>query len=182
MKKIKGALLKYFIINIRANKTGIYDELLTDEEKEIVNQQIFDAIWYPFEYYRIAFTAVFKVEAKGDVKEIIKWGYEFGKQIVSQMYRRSKKKRTLRHAITSYQHLLRLWFNFGELNEEIVSDNEFNLKFVGDQPDFDLHYYIALGWLKAFFEGYLEKEISTKFTKKLWEGDGYTAINLTWKS
>jgi hypothetical protein len=79
MKKIKGALLKYFIINIRANKIGIYDELLTDEEKEIVNQQILDAIWYPFEYYEKAFTAIFKVEAKGDVKEIIEWGYKFGK-------------------------------------------------------------------------------------------------------
>ena len=180
MKKIKGALLKYFIINIRANKTGIYDEILTEKEKEIVNQQIHDAIWYPFEHYQIAFTAIFKVEAKGDVKEIIKWGHEFGKQIVSHMYGRSIKKRTLRHAITSYQHLLKLWFNFGELNEDIISDNEFNLIFDGDQPDFDLHYYIALGWLKSFFEGYLQTEVTTKFLQKSWEGDEKTIINLSW--
>ena len=180
MRNVKGALLKFFVIAIKTNKTGIYDEILNEDEKKFISQRILDAVWYPLEYYKKIFQAVFKVEGKGDVKNVIKWGYLFGKQTTAHIYRKIKQKRSLEHAIISYQTLVKLWFDFGELNSEIISDNEFNLKFEGNQPDFDLHYYIAMGWIKAFFEGYLDKKVSAKFIKKIWEGDNCTVLNLSW--
>ncbi|MFX1274309.1 MAG: hypothetical protein ACFFAT_04620, partial [Promethearchaeota archaeon] len=139
MWKVKGALLKNFVIIIRSNKTGAYDNILTEEEKEIVNQQILDAVWYPYEYYKKLFTAVANVEADGDPKKIEEWGFTYAKQAVDRIHRGKSKRRSLRHAITSYDALIKLWFNFGILKENIISDNEINIEITEFDNEFDLH-------------------------------------------
>ncbi|MFX1275131.1 MAG: hypothetical protein ACFFAT_08820 [Promethearchaeota archaeon] len=179
---VKGSLLKFFVMNVRANKTGVYDSILTEDEKKFVSQRILDVGWYPLEYYKKIFTAIAKVEVNGNAEKVEEWGYEFANKTIGRIYSRTKKKRSLNHAIKSYQSLIKLWFDFGYLTEEIISENEFNLVFDGEQPDFDLHYYIGMGWIRSFFEAYLDTKISTKFLKKSWEGDEKTIINLTWNS
>ena len=181
-KKTKGSLLKYIVIPIRANKTGIYDEILTEEEKKFVNQQILDAVWYPYKYYKNLYNAIGKVEAKGDMEIAIKWGYDQGKVVIKNMYKNLDEKRSPRHALTSYLHLVKLWFNFGAHDGEIVSDNEINVSIGDFDDDFEIFYFSTMGWLKAFFEGYLNTTISAKFLKKAWMGDDKTVYNLTWRA
>ena len=182
MRQIKGAVFKYFIMNIRANKTGIYDELLTEEEKEIVNQRILDAVWYPYDHFKKIFSAVAKAEANNDMNNIIKWGYDYAQKTLDRMYKDRMKKRGLRLAITTYDHMFKLWFDFGKQKGEIISDNEVNISFDDFDKDFDLFYYLACGWIQSFFEAYLGTKVSTKFLQKSWEGDEQTIINLTWTS
>ena len=62
LKQTKGSLLKYVIKIIRANKTGVYDEILTEDEKRFVNQQVLDAVWYPYDFYKKLYNAIRKVE------------------------------------------------------------------------------------------------------------------------
>ncbi|MFX1275136.1 MAG: hypothetical protein ACFFBP_16265 [Promethearchaeota archaeon] len=182
MKHIKGALFKYFIMNIRANKSGLYDNMLTEEEKEIVNQRILDAIWYPYEQFKMIFSRVAKVEAKGDLNNIIKWGYKHAQKTIDRMYKDRMKKRSLKLAISTYDHLFKLWFDFGKQESNIISDNEINISFMDFDDDFDLFYYVASGWIQSFFEAYLGTKIKTKFLQKSWEGADKTTINVTWNS
>ena len=181
-KKIKGSLLKYVVMIIRANKTGSYDEILKEEEKNFVKQRIQDAVWYPFEFYKNLYNAIGKVEAKGEMETAIKWSYDQGKVVIKSMYKNIDEKRSLRHALTSFLHLIKLWFNFGTHDGEIVSDNEINISIGDFDEDFELFYYSTIGWLKAFFEGYSNTNISAKFMKKAWIGDEKTLYNLTWST
>ena len=182
LKQTKGSLLKYVIKIIRANKTGVYDEILTEDEKRFVNQQVLDAVWYPYDFYKKLYNAIRKVEAKGDMERAIMWGYDQGKVVINSMYKDLSKKRSPRHALTSYLHLIKLWFDFGTHEGEIVSDNEINVSIGDFDEDFELFYYSTLGWIKAFFEGYMNTPISAKFLKKVWEGDDKTVFNFTWNS
>ena len=175
-------MLKNFVIIIRSNKTGIYNNILDEEEKEIVNQQILDAIWYPYDYYKSLFSAVAKIEAEGDPKKIEQWDFNYAKQAVDRIHKRTTRKRSLRHAITSYNALIKMWFNFGVLKENIISDNEINVEITEFDNEFDFHYYILMGWLRAFYGSYLDTSVSGKFLQKSWEGYGNTIINLTWNS
>jgi len=80
MRRVKGVLLKFFVKSIRANKSGIYDNLITEVDMQTVNKRILDAVWYPYEAFKNYFNAVCKVDAKDNVKIIQKWGYKRGKE------------------------------------------------------------------------------------------------------
>ncbi|MFX1394207.1 MAG: hypothetical protein ACFFAH_11585 [Promethearchaeota archaeon] len=182
MRQIKGSLLKYFIKNIRANKSGIYDEILTEEEKEIINLRILDSVWYPYEYFKKLLSAVVKVEANGDMTTVAKWGYDHGKRTLDQIHKGRREKRPLPLAIASYDQLFKLWFDFGKQYGEIISENEINIVIEEFDEDFDLFYYIGSGWIRSFFENYLDTKIQLKFLQKSWEGDDKTILNLNWNS
>ncbi|MFX1397984.1 MAG: hypothetical protein ACFFAS_13185 [Promethearchaeota archaeon] len=58
-------MIKPLVIGIKADKSGAYDNLLTDEDKEVISERIFDAAWYPFETYKNCFNAVARIFARG---------------------------------------------------------------------------------------------------------------------
>ena len=182
MRQVKGALFKHFIINIRANKSGIYDTLLNEEEKNIVKQQVLDALWYPYDHLKMIIVATTKAEAGADKNNLKSWGCEHAKKFLKNLHKDTVKERGKSLALKTYDRLFNLWFNFGKQHGEIVSDNEMNVIFEDFDQDFDLIYYLAYSWIQSFFEAYLGKKISTKFILKSWEGDEKTIINLTWNS
>ena len=116
MNRVKGALLKLYIKGIRANKSGIYENMLSEEDMEIVNQRILDGAWYSFETFKKCFNAVTQVYAKNDKKIVKKMGYNAGKETIKRLYRGPMMKRDLSDAIKSYNNLFRLWFDFGKLS------------------------------------------------------------------
>ncbi|MFX1276200.1 MAG: hypothetical protein ACFFBP_09015 [Promethearchaeota archaeon] len=182
MRQIKGALFKHFIINIRANKSGIYDKILSEEEKKIVDQQILDAIWYPYDQFKMICIATAKAEAEGNKDNLKNWGYTHAKKFLKHLHKDNIKKRGISLALKTYNRLFKLWFNFGKQYGELVSENEINFIFEDFDSNFDLIYYLASGWIQSFIEAYLNQTVRTKFLKKSWEGDEKTIINLSWSS
>ena len=98
---------------------------------------------------------------------------------MSRLYKGPAMKRNLSDAIKSYNSLWNLWFNFGKQTGKVVSENEIIITLEFD-PDFRFLYYIAIGWLECFFEGYLGKKVFAKFLEKSWETGEKTIFNLTW--
>jgi len=183
MRQIKGAIFKHFIINVRANKSGIYEKILTEEEKNIVNQQILDALWYPYEHFKIICEATAKAEGINNKNEMKTWGYNHSKKFLNNMHKNSGiQKRAVSLAIKTYDRFFKLWFNFGKQYGEIISENEVNYIFEDFDKEFDMIYYLAAGWIQGFMEAYLNKKVKTKFLQKTWEGDNKTIINITWDS
>jgi len=181
MGKVKGALLKLYIKGIRANKSGIYENMLSEEDMEIVNQRILDGAWYSFETFKNCFSAVTQVYAKNDKKIVKKMGYNAGKETIKRLYRGPMMKRDLSDAIKSYNNLFRLWFDFGKQYGEIVSENEIKIIIEDFDPDFEFFYYIAEGWMESFFDGYLGTKVSTEIIEKSWKGAKRTTVKITWK-
>ena len=180
MSKIKGALFKFYVKGIRANKTGIYQKMLSEEDLKIVNQRILDSAWYPFETFKNCFNAINKVVANNDKDIVKKMGYNAGKETLARLYTNPMNKKELSDAIKSYNNLFKLWFDFGHQYGEIVSDNEIKIIIEDFDPDFEYFYIIATGWMSSFFDAYLRTKVSTSFLEKSWEGDKRTAIKVKW--
>lgn len=182
MRKVKGVLLKFFVKSIRANKTGIYNDLLSEEDMGIVNKRILDGAWYPYEVFKNCFNAVCKVDGRDNVKVIQKWGYNRGKETLERLYKEPLMKRDLSGAVNSYNTLFKLWFNFGKQYGEIQSENNVDIIIEDFDKDFRLFYYIAMGWMQGFFEIYTGISITAKFLEKPWEGADKMVVNLSWNS
>ena len=92
------------------------------------------------------------------------------------------KKKDLKTAITSYNNLFKLWFDFGKQHGEIISDNEVHIYIEEFDKDFKLFYHIASGWMRGFFESYLGNKVSTDFLEKSWDENERTVVKITWNS
>ncbi|MBN1801505.1 MAG: hypothetical protein JW891_08365 [Candidatus Lokiarchaeota archaeon] len=181
-KKVRGGLLKATVKAIRANKTGVYDSLINDDDKKIVRQQILESAWYPFDTYKRLLNTVAKIIANDDVKIVEKWGYSDGRKNVTRIHKGRSQKITQRLAMKAYNSLFKLWFNFGDQKADLVSENEMHLVLDGFDPDFKFFYYLAKGWMTSYFENYFNANISATFLKKSWEGADKTVIGLKWSS
>ena len=76
----------------------------------------------------------------------------------------------------------KLSLNFGELDAEIISDNQVKLSFKDFERDWENFYHLALGWIQKFIELSIKKKVEAKFLKKSWEGADETEILLSWTS
>lgn len=182
MGRVKGALLKLYIKGIRANKSGIYESMLSEEDMKIVNQRVLDAAWYPFETFKNCFNAVTEVFAKNNKNIVKKMGYNAGKETIQRLYRGPMMKRQLSDAIKSYNNLFKLWFDFGKQYGVIISNNEIHVVIEEFDPEFEFFYYVAAGWMESFFDGYLGTKVSTEFLEKSWKDSKRTVFKITWSS
>lgn len=177
-RKAKGSMLKPIVIGIRADKSGTYDNLLSEEDKQVIYSKILDSAWYPYDTYKNAFNAVTKIFAKGNMEIVRKWGRERGRNTIERMYRTQTLKRDLDTAVNLYERFFNLWFNFGSHRGEIISENEANIIIEDFDPDFEVFYYTAAGWIETAFNLLMGKKINTKFLAKSWKGDKETIINI----
>ncbi|MBN1801353.1 MAG: hypothetical protein JW891_07595 [Candidatus Lokiarchaeota archaeon] len=166
MKQSKGSMIKTFIVGIRADKSGAYDALLNEEDKQVIHSKILDSIWYPYGTYKRSFNTVTKVFAKGNMEIVRRWGRDRGKEITNRLYRGAQIKRDLRTAVALYNRFFKLWFNFGKQTAEIISENEVNLSYEDFDMDFEAFYYTAIGWIESAFSILTGKKIIAKFLSK----------------
>ncbi|MFX1276590.1 MAG: hypothetical protein ACFFBP_03370 [Promethearchaeota archaeon] len=181
-KKVKGSLFKLMVKAVRANKSGIYDTLLSDEAKRITEQRILDSIWYPYEVYRNIHDAVVKVDGKNNPKILVEWGKRFGEALMTSIYKNTMVDRDIEILLDKYQRFHPLVFNWGEFKAKLTSDNQIKIIYENFQKDWQDVYYIAIGWVLRFMELCIGKKIEYKIIKKSWEGDDSTEFILFWSS
>ncbi|MDD1778968.1 MAG: hypothetical protein LUQ65_12455 [Candidatus Helarchaeota archaeon] len=182
MKQVKGSMLKMIIKSIKANKSGIYDNMLSDKAKDLLSQRILDSIWYSFEVYKECFNALSQVEGKNNPLVIVQWGRHRSEELMTSIYQSAIIKTNLKIATENYKRFHRTVFNFGEIEIEIISDHEILVIYKDFERDFENFYYISIGWIQRFFELCLGKKVTYKILKKSWEGAESTQFSLSWAS
>ena len=184
MREVKGILLIMFAKIIRANKSGDYDDLLTEREWEVISQKVLASVWYPFDVFKKCFEAVVKIEAKGRLDIVKQVGRNNGEEILTSVYKTAITKGNLKKSLNSFARLFKLRFNFGRIETEELSDDHFIISYVDFDPDFEYFYYAACGWTEKLIELVLGKvkDINSEFLVKSWEGGNKTTIKFTWKS
>ncbi|MFX1399584.1 MAG: hypothetical protein ACFFAS_21365 [Promethearchaeota archaeon] len=181
-KKVKGEIFKRLVIIIRANKTGAYDNLLTDKDKEIISQRILPSIWYPFDTYKNCLNAVAHIEGKDNMELIQMWGKKEGETVFTNVYKAFIVRAEPFVALEKFKNFRRLMYDFGEFLIEGLSDSEANIINRGIDQDFKVYYNILLGWLERFLELCTNKKFVSKFLAKSWEGAPETIVNVSWSN
>ena len=181
VKQVKGSMFKMIVKAIRANKSGAYDNLLSDKDQEFLSQNILSASWYPFDIYKKCFNALAEVQAKGNMDICMQWGRMEGEATMTTIYKQSIIEGDPRKAMDKFRRFFKLMYDFGELVMEYPSDNEMIITYKDFEPDFKILYYVGQGWVERFLELCGSKDLKSKFIAKSWEGAEETKIHVTWQ-
>lgn len=181
-RKIKGAALRDIIKGIRAAKTykDKFNETLSDEAKDLLNQRILTSIWYPYNLYVELYGAVIKIMAHNNLKMVIKWGSEFGIAVMKSVYKNLIAEGDINKLLEMYPRFHRMIYNFGNLTYEWLSDNEIIITLKDFDQKWNIVHYSNLGWTLGTFETVVKKKVNYEFLKKAWEGDEMTQYRLFW--
>ena len=182
MKQVKGSMFKMIAKAIRADKSGAYDNLLSDKDKEFLSQNILSASWYPFDIYMRCFNALAEVQAKGNMDICIQWGRMEGEATMTTIYKQTIIEGDPRKAMEKFKRFFKLMYDFGELDIEFISDTEMTITYKDFEPDFKIYYHVGLGWMERFLELCGCKDLNSKFLVKSWEGAEETKIQVSWSS
>ena len=179
--KVKGSVLIDFIKTIRADKSGVYEPYLTDEDREIIDQRILPSAWYPYDTFKHCFQAIFEVLAKGDLEKIREWGRMYGEAIMKGIYKGLLKEGDPLHYLKKYNTYLRNFFDFGSIEIKELSENEVEMALKDFDAQFVPAYYMMFGWLERTLEVCGAKNIKFEVLDRAWEGAPETRISISWK-
>ncbi|MBI9078088.1 MAG: hypothetical protein JEZ02_22010 [Desulfatibacillum sp.] len=182
MRQVKGTLLLPLAKTVNANKTGVYDSLISDEAKEIVENRILASAWYPFEVYKSIYTAVGKVVANDNEDLFHKWGIAEAERVFKDVYASIIYKGDAPRSIEMLNRFVNSkMFNFGGFDTEFLSENEM----VASVEEFDRDFKVALvvlcGWMQRYLELCLDKPVKSEFLKRSWKEPGLTKMRFTWE-
>lgn len=180
MGRVKGSMLVDFVKNIRASKSGAYQDRLTDQDREVISGRIIPSAWYPFETYKNCFNAVVDVEAGGDMKKVTEWGRIYGEAIVTALYKGVIKTGNPCETLKRYDMFWPNFFDFGKVETTIDSDTEARMTIRDFDPDFEALYYMIRGWIERSVELAGGKNVEIVLLSRSWEGDPETSIRISW--
>jgi hypothetical protein len=178
--RVKGSLFVEFVKTIRANKTGIFDRYLTQEDREIISQRILSNIWYPYETFKHCLTAVCEVIAKNDLEVVKEWGRLYGQAIMTTLYVSILKQGNPLSYINHIGLLVRNFFDFGRVEIVIESETRAVYKIFDFDPEYAPVHYLLNGWIERTTEICGAKKLKCETISKSWAGDDCTSIRFSW--
>jgi hypothetical protein len=184
MYQVKGVLFMFLVKTIRANKSGVYNDILTERDWDFISQKILSSVWYPFDVYENCFNAIAKVEANGSMNMIKRAGRNHSEEIMTSVYKIAIFKGNPKKSIKAFVRLFKLMFNFGIMECDQVSDNQVIISYIDFTPNFEVFYYAASGWTEKFIELVIGegKKVKSEFLERSWKGGSKTSIKYVWES
>jgi len=180
MNRAKGTILVDFVKTIKADKTGVFDQYLTAQDKDLLNQHILPSAWYPYETFKNCFNAAFKVIAKSNLESVRVWGQLYGQQIMSDLYKGLLKQGEPLDYLKKYQVYIKNFFDFGKVEVIEEKPNQVLVRFKDFDSEFAPIYYMFMGWLEKTIELCGAKNIRAEIAAKSWQDQVDAAIRLSW--
>jgi hypothetical protein len=181
MKRVKGTALVNVVKLIRANKSGIYDQYLTEEDKAIIGGRIMPAAWYPYETFKHCFNALFEVAGKKDFETARQWGSLYGEMIISEIYPNTIKKGDPLYHVKSIPIYVRTFFDFAQWEGVVEGSNQVVLTLSDSEPDFPAIYHFFRGWFQKMPELAGAKNARCEFVKMGWaDKSRITSYRISW--
>lgn len=180
MEKVKGSILIDFVKTIKADKSGVYDQYLTDADREVMSERILPSGWYPYRTFRNCFNATVNVLAGNDLEAVRQWGKLYGESIITGVYKSIIKEGKPMESLRKYGTYVRNVFDGGKMEIDTVSDQEAVVRISEFDPDFPPLYYMIMGWIERSIELCGAANIKVELIAKSWEGAPETAIRFSW--
>ena len=180
MRHVKGSMFLKVAKVIKVDKSGVYDNLLTDEDKDLLSTTILTASWYPWESYKRCFNALAEVFAQGDMEVVRQWGHTEGEQLTQSAYKSILTGKDYKIAFKKIKLFWKFQFDFGELDLSFISDSTMQVVLKDFDPDFKVFFNLARGWFEQVLKMSDCKDVTSEFLVKSWEGAGDTTIQLSW--
>lgn len=180
VSQVKGSMLVGFIKAIKADSSGRFDGLLSDEAKALLDERVLAAKWYPFDAYKSCFQAVCKVNAASNPEVMRQFGKQAGEETMKSIYRTVFDKTDAAGVMDSFRVIGSTVYDSVRLESEALSDNRMRLSFHDFDPDFPEWYLVGLGWMQRTLELVLGKDVNAEVVEKSWEGAPATVFEMSW--
>jgi hypothetical protein len=179
---VKGSICIDLVKMIKSDKSGACDKLLTDKDRDIINQKILPSIWYPYETYKHLIAAIFEVFAKKDTKVAKEWGRAVCQAVMTTMYAALITKRDPLDFLNKYGSIHKNFYDFGKIEVTIEKEKQVLFKLPQEFKDCFPVYYLIQGWLEHGMELCGAKNIKVDFLTKGWKGQPDTTLRIFWTS
>jgi hypothetical protein len=178
--QVKGSMLQGFVKAIKADPTGRCWELLTEEAREIVQDHVLTAYWYPFDAYKSCFQAVCRVNGKSDPEIMRQFGRQAGEETMGSIYRTAIEKKDPLEVMDSFRVIGQTVYDCISIESEMISDNQIRITVSDFDPDFEEWYLVGRGWMERTLELALEKEVTSRIVEESWNGAPATVYKMSW--
>ncbi|MFN3712319.1 MAG: hypothetical protein ACK4SX_01540 [Alcanivoracaceae bacterium] len=173
-------MLVGFVKAIKADTTGRLEPFLTDEAKDLLEERILAAKWYPFAPYKACFQAVCRVNAQSSPEIMRLFGRKAGEETMTSIYRTVFSKNTVEGAMESFRVIGSTVYDSITIRSDMLADNRLRISFHDFDPDFAEWYFVGLGWMERTLELVLGKDIRSEIVERSWEGAPATVFEMSW--
>jgi hypothetical protein len=181
MKQVKGVALVQFVKVIRANKSGVYDSYLKEEDLPIINTKIQPAIWYPYETFKRCFNAVYEIIGQKNDEKVKDWGRLYAELIMTDTFKITIKQNSALEHIKRLPVYISAFFDFGHANVIVENPNRVLLELSDYDPDFAPLYIFLIGWFKRVAELCGAQNAQCEFIDMSWvKKSNTTSYRFTW--
>jgi hypothetical protein len=178
--QVKGSIVVNLVKMIKKDKSGVYNNYLTEKDKAIISQKILPSSWYPFDMYKRCLNAIFEVIAKKDLKIAKEWGRIECQTAMSNIYARVIEGCDPLSFIKRYEVTHQNFYDFGKTEIIVEGKNRVVYKLSEFDAQFYIIYYLIQGWIEHGLELCGAKNIKSEFLTKSWEGHSSTSMRFTW--
>ncbi|MBN1800446.1 MAG: hypothetical protein JW891_03015 [Candidatus Lokiarchaeota archaeon] len=180
MRMAKGSVFKSVARGIRSDKTGLYEDLISEEAKELISKRILSSSWYPFEIYKNCLNAVARIVIKGNMTIVRNWGVDYFDELLPTVFKEGIKGEEIHKAMEKYKRFLSMVYNFGEFLVEYPSENELMITYRNFDKDFEVLYEIIRSFTEKFVETSVGEKTNSEFVQKSWEDAENTVLKIWW--
>jgi uncharacterized protein (TIGR02265 family) len=180
--QVKGSMLMFVVKGVRAAGIEHFDHLLTDADRELLNQRILPINWYPFENYRRLFDSLVTVVARGNTRTVRQWGRDYGSTILEGVYRSVISPGNPLRSLKNYEQRFSSFYDFGALEVTETGPGSAQLEIRSFDPTWASIYEMISGWLERTIELAGGKDPRIEFLARSWAGDPSTIYSVSWKA
>jgi hypothetical protein len=181
MKQVKGILLLAFVKTIRADKSGLYDKFLLQEDIPVINKKIVDALWYPYETYKRCVDGVYEIVGKKREEKLKEWGGSYARQIMPTIFKKTIKENNPLEHFQRTPVYIKSMYDFGGTDVTVENPDSVILKLSDFDPDYPPIYIMLAGWFQSVAELCGAKNVQCKYIDKSWVNkSNTTSYHVTW--
>lgn len=168
--QVKGSMLAGFVKAIKADTTWKLTTAITDEARDLIQQRILTANWYPFSPCKSCFQAVCQVNARSNPEIMRQFGRKAGEETMTSVHRTVFSKNTVEGAMDSFRVIGNTVYDSLTIRSEIFEENRLRISFHDFDPDFAEWHFVGLGWMERTLELVLGKDVKSEISERSWEG------------
>jgi len=182
VRRVKGILFADYVRMLKSRKDLDWSEYLQPPDLLFLKQRIQESEWYPMETFERMGVGIFKEIAQGKL-DLARW---WGANSINGLVKTHKDlicEGDPRESLMRFMVLRRSFFDFNAFDLLFLSGNYAKLEISYEMSKVaeEAASYQALGFLEKLLELSGATDVQPQFTKKIWQGDPATILELEWK-
>jgi len=178
---VKGTMVLDIVKTIRGFHDKPWDQYLSREAQELLQQRILASAWYPYEPVINCLNAIYLLIGGNNPKNARAWGRINGKQVFETVYKTLMVPGDTTESLKKLSIIVNVFFKGSSYESKEIEPRHFQVQIFDNDPRTEAIYYLVQGWIDVIIEITGGKNAKVLFAQKHWEGNEFTIIDIRWE-